>query len=245
MARIYGKKVDLRPSAVHEFFERRGRSINAAHPLTSVLYQDNNPLLAEKRDAFEKQRVLPLLGLAGHNRVLDVGCGIGRWADALVGKAASYRGIDFSESLIAAAQERLREPGFEFQVLAAQELQLSKLNMPERFSNVLVCGVMMYLNDADVRQTLSAIATCCAESARIYVREPVALQERLTLDNFTSSELGSTYSAIYRTEDEILSLFDGCLGASGFRIVANDFLYPAELNNRSETAQRIFLLEHR
>lgn len=243
MTRIYGKPVDLDAEKVHAFFEKRGQSINTKHPVTSVLYQDHDPQLAERRDAYEKARILPLLGLHETASVLDIGCGIGRWADALVGKVRRYHGIDFSESLVDAARKRHSAPGFSFQVLAAQDARPSMLAMPGPFSHVLIAGVLIYLNDTDLLRSLASVAACCASTARVYVREPVARKERLTLNNFPSAELKSAYSAIYRTEAELLAAFQARLLPSGFRITLNDQLYHDDMNNRSETAQRVFVLQ--
>ena len=243
MTRIYGKKIDLDATHVREFFERRGGMVSSAHPLTSVMYQDQNPELAERRDIFEKTRVIPLLDLSPGAVVLDIGCGIGRWADALVGKIYRYHGIDFSESLVGVAWRRNNTRGVSFQVLAAQDLNPSILNMIERPSHVLIAGVLIYLNDADLERTLVSVAGCCAEATLVYIREPVARVERLTLADFVSKELQSTYNAIYRTEAELLDAFRTCLSPFGFRVTLNEQLYPEDMNNRSETAQRIFMLQ--
>lgn len=241
MARIYGKKIDLENSSLRDFFEQRGRSINNEHPLTSVMYQDGNPQLAEMRDVFEKERVQPLLNLGPDTCVLDIGCGIGRWADALSGRVARYHGLDFSESLIAAAVNRHNSPEFSFQVMAAQDLEPSKLIPVQLFNLILISGVLIYLNDSDILNTLEAAAACCDKSALIYIREPVALNERLTLSNFSSAELNSNYNAIYRTEAELTEAFSVTLLASGFKLTTSEYLYPDQLNNRRETSQRIFI----
>ena len=43
------------------------------------------------------------------SRLLDIGCGNGRFLGTLEGKALDYTGIDFSEGLIGVAQDRYRE----------------------------------------------------------------------------------------------------------------------------------------
>lgn len=242
MSRISGKLVDLESAKVREFFERRGESVSEAHPLTSVMYQDDNPRLAETRDAFEKQRVVPLLNISPAAELLDIGCGIGRWADAFVGRVARYHGVDFSRSLIRAAERRFSDPSFTFQVLAAQDVSPAALSVTTPFTHVLISGVLIYLNEADLAVALQSIVACCATGALIYVREPVAIEQRLTLQDHRSEALKSNYSAIYRSELELLEMFDCYVTSQGFRITLNAQLYPDEMNNRSETKQRIFIL---
>lgn len=242
MTRILREIVDLEESAVKSFFEHRGNHINPAHPITSVIYQDDNPELAMRRDAHEKQRALPLLGLTSTSRVLDVGCGIGRWADALSDVVEHYHGIDFSESLIEAAKARHRSSNCSFQVASAQSISAESLPTAIGFTHILVAGVFIYLNDSDLDQTLRAIPGYCTESATIYIREPVAKETRLTLKNFYSAELASSYNAIYRTEAELLAAFSKHLTPNGFHVRLSEQLYPDDMNNRSETLQKIFLI---
>ena len=59
--RVKSKKVDLDEDQVKRFFEGRGSHINEDAPITSVLYQDNNPELALSRDKAEKDKILPKL----------------------------------------------------------------------------------------------------------------------------------------------------------------------------------------
>ena len=82
MSRFKEGKVALDTDAVRQFFEQRGMSINAEHPLTSILYQDSHPEIAAERDLYERNLITPLLDLRPDSAVLDIGCGIGRWASA-------------------------------------------------------------------------------------------------------------------------------------------------------------------
>ena len=40
------------------------------------------------------KQILPLLDVSTSTKVLDIGCGIGRWAEAFVGKIDFYHGTD-------------------------------------------------------------------------------------------------------------------------------------------------------
>lgn len=56
-----------------------------------------------KRDPFEKERISSLLSLRPGIRVLDIGCGVARWAEALlpfVSENGEYVGVDFSEDIL-------------------------------------------------------------------------------------------------------------------------------------------------
>ena len=74
---------------------------------------------------------------------------------------------------------------------------------------------------------------------RLYLREPMAKELRLTLDRHWSDELQAHYSAVYRTKQEYLELLRGM---EGFHVQAEGEPFPRELQNRAETEQRYILL---
>ncbi len=236
--RYTGSNHDISYAATLEFFESRGRTATADAPQTATMYQDRT--LAERRDACERDTVLPLLALRGDERVLDIGCGYGRWAQTLTGRIGRYLGVDFSAELLRVARS-LQVPGSEFQRLAAQEVAPDVLATPPPFDLFICSGILIYLNDGDVTRLGAALAAMAAPAARVYLREPMAVAERLTLDRFPSAELQHEYSAIYRTPAQCRELFGGPLAAAGFKLAHEQPLYPPELCNRRETEQQIQL----
>ncbi len=242
--RIRGRKVSLAGAKARmaEFFAGRTRRSDPRNPYISVIYQDSRPELAERRDREEKAKILPLLRLSPDSRVLDVGCGIGRWADALHGRIGGYVGVDFSPEMIELAKAR-NLPGAEFRVLAAQDVSAQALDGGV-FDRVIIAGVFIYLDDAEIVRTLEGLRTVLAPGALIYLREPMATQERLTLNGVWSEELQQNYYAVYRTRDELGELIQQGLGLSAPPSFAS--LYEdGELNNRAETQQFYCLIAER
>lgn len=241
--RYTGENHEISYSATLDFFESRGRSASAEAPQTATMYQDRD--LASRRDAHERSVVLPLLAPAPGDRVLDIGCGYGRWAEELSGEVASYVGVDFSGELLKLARAR-GLPRTSFQRLAAQEISATTLESPGPFDLFICSGILIYLNDVDVSRLARSIAELSGPSARVYLREPMAITgSRLTLDRFHSQELQRDYSAIYRTPEQCHELFGGPLRASGFECGVEQTLYPPELCNRKETEQQIQLWTRR
>jgi SAM-dependent methyltransferase len=235
--RIKGERVMINHQAVATFFDQRGARFNTDQPYTSVLYQDKNPNLAIQRDIYEKQHILPHLHLTGAQHMLDIGCGIGRWADAVLDDVASYVGIDMSESLIAAAKARHPDPKAHFHVLSAVNID-ALIGFYPPFDRVLISGLMLYLNDDEVVTFLQALKPLLAASCQIYIREPLAIEERLTLLNVWSEELEQHYSAIYRSADEMQDVLESGLSATKFTFHGWQALYQDKaLSNRTETQQ--------
>lgn len=213
-------------------------------PTKAVIYQDKQGDLAERRDAAEVARLLPLLRLDGSQALLDVGCGTGRWSRRLTSKLARYHGIDATEGLLAHARAQHRsESHCRFSLLRADKLSAAALG-EDSFDRVLCAGICIYLNDTQLRSLFAAIAEISVPGALLLLREPVAKDERLTLVEHFSSELEHEYHAIYRSVPELLALMRPTLFEAGFRLVDQGDVYEGdELNNRAETRQCWFVLE--
>lgn len=242
MSRIKGEKLALNPQAVESFFTERAKRFNPEHPLTAVLYQDKNPALAEKRDAYEKNFALPLLKLTGTENILDIGCGIGRWASLIHPHVKLYNGMDFSAGLIDIARKQLQKPNVHFHVAGAEDLHFDSVMQFAPYNRMLIAGLMIYLNDDQIVKLLKGMLTNADNDCLVYLREPLALDTRLTLNEFWSDELTSSYSAIYRTEAELRVLIDSVLSG---HVASYEFLplYADDhLNNRAETKQFYSLL---
>lgn len=243
--RVEGRPVDIDYQATHQFFEARGNRHDLAHPYSVTMYQDDRPDLVAERDACEKSRLLEWLPFSPANRVLDIGCGVGRWADTVVPRGSVYLGIDFSEAILQRARARVPEVSgrVAFQRLGAEQVgDAVAWDIAPPFDRVLVSGVLIYLNDGDVRRCLDGIAAVAGAGARVYVREPVSQGTRLSLDGHYSPALRAEYSAIYRPLEHYRQVLAASLQGRGYRLLADDWLFPPTLENRAETRQRFFIL---
>ncbi len=92
--RIYQKKVDINTQHVLRFYNDRAERNDMESPYTSVLLADGTDK-AEKWDLFETKSIFPQLKIEQGSRVLDVGCGVGRWAEKIIpmlGGGVLFRG---------------------------------------------------------------------------------------------------------------------------------------------------------
>lgn len=243
-SRISGTPVALDYEKVRGFFTRRSAKLQELGPLQVTMYQ--NEELARRRDAHEKRTILPVLRVTRDSRVLDIGCGVGRWADELAPVASAYLGTDFCEAYVSAARQKLAAAGLppsthSCQQVAAQDISAEALIVPPPFDLVVVAGLLTFLNDDDVRRVLWTIRALTNQRGVIYVREPVGIACRLTLQDDFSVELGEHYNAVYRSVPEYEALFRECLGS--FETALARPLFPEDLCNRKETSQHVFVLK--
>lgn len=243
--RIKEQVTDIDYKETKKFFTKRAEKYQENNPYSVTMYQDNHPELVKERNRVEIEKLSPKLQLSKKSRILDIACGIGRWADAVAVEIEEYCGIDFSGELIAIANKRNKKINFSFYEGAISEIdKVLRENGKGKYNTVLMVGILMYLNDNDLLQTLRAVEKACEENAVLCIREPVGIAERLTLKDFYSEELQDNYNAIYRTREELTALFDKAFFKKGFCVAEEGFLFDEDmLNNRKETAQYYYLIE--
>ncbi|MBP7828231.1 MAG: methyltransferase domain-containing protein [Verrucomicrobia bacterium] len=240
--RNYGDKVEIDPEAVRKFYDQR---FDPARPLGSVMLSDDEEML-RKRDENEKRRVMDLFRLdPGATRLLDLGCGNGRWYEAFRERVWAYEGVDFSEPNVRFARENRRGPRVNFEIGASDRLgELPLKYAPYHF--VLSCGLFVYLNDDQVEATFRALVPRLQPAAQLYVRTSVSVMgQRLTLKDFPSEALRADYHGIYRTPEEYEAYFRAIFLPAGFGVASTQLLLNEEIGAKKETNQQYWLLERR
>lgn len=243
--RITEKITDIDYNETKLFFKSRAEKFKEDNPYSVTMYQDDNQELVKERNKKEVDKLLPMLKLQEKSKVLDIACGIGRWADALPEKIEEYCGVDFSEELIKIADKRNKKQNFSFYEGAANEIErVIQKNNKGKFNTILMIGILMYLNDSDMEAVLRQVERICEPHAIICIREPIAIKDRLTLKDFFSEELKDNYNAIYRTREELMDFLKNTYIENGFQVQREGFLFDEDiLNNRKETAQYYYILE--
>lgn len=157
----------------------------------------NRAIHLEQRLALE-----PWLKVRTGTRVLDVGCGVGRWSRLLAARGATVMGVDLSPTMIAQAQRRAVIEGVadrcRFQVH-----DLSSLRVGERFDLVLGVTVLQHILDTNaLRTALAALTAHLAPGGRMILLEaaPIAVMNRCDSTVFTARQR-DVYLAMIRDCD--------------------------------------------
>lgn len=235
MARLYGEKEDINSNNVKNFFNERANK---------GLESDLSIVFLQNKETSEKRN---LEGIKFFNekfditskKILEIGCGIGRWAEAIYSKCDSYLGIDYAEDLIEIAKKSYDYENCKFQVMSAMDIKVEELLIEPPFDIILISGVLMYINDSDLTKVIDSINLVSTDDKKLFIMEPIScLETRLTLKDFYSEELESDYNAVYRTENEYLEFFK----RFNSKTITVEDMYK-DLNHRSETKYKLFTIE--
>lgn len=242
--RVKNERVDIDASAVKSFFDNRHKK-NLRYLYNYTNYQDNHPQLALKRDQWEKKVIEPLIDLRAGECVLDIGCGVGRWGKWVQDQGGIYFGIDYSQSLLDLAKAALPESDRCHWVCSS--FQMLPQNMAQagygqqQFDKIFINGVFTYINDEEIPSCIQAADKLLKSRGRLYLREPVSREQRLTLNGIYSEELTSEYSAIYRSIVEYQAVWSTYLKL--YKCLAANELWKQDLANRKETTAYYWIME--
>ena len=237
--RVRAKNVDIDNEETKKFFDARSKK-KFPYLYNYTNYQDKSPELVLQRDLHEKRKILPILGIEAGMRVLDIGCGVGRWAKSVLSHGGIYIGVDYSESLLALARDAcgaITDGGSRYKFIYSSFQNLSK-NLSDEctaqsFDIIIVNGVMMYINDKELDECLENVDALLSPNGLFYVKESVSYGERLTLNGVYSDEMECEYSAIYRSVEEYEKLWKAF--GERYACIQKGSMYESALNNRKET----------
>lgn len=234
--RIYGANISIHTENVQSFYDKRA-SLIEQKGWGAVSLGNEDPSIASRMYDYDRDILLPKIGINEKCRVLELGCGMGRWAKIVLPHCEAYCGVDFSEGMLKAAEKicgayAKKSTFFHLSVSEAVEKDPAFYN--GTFHCIILSGVCMYINDKELASIFQHLPALTQDCCTICIKEPAALSERLTLNEFHSEALQSTYNAIYRTREEYTSMLKPLISA-GFSVVEQYFL-PEEIGRkRAET----------
>ena len=233
--RIYADKIEIDNNSTKEFWENRANNINNLQ--TVLLGSDKTGIEQNTRNEHEKLIVESVVKQIQNPRILDIGCGIGRWAENLINQFDSYTGVDFSEGFIDYASKKFSD-NENIKFYNNSILNLDKEILDSNFNFIICTGVLMYVNDSNICDIFKAFRRVTPEY--VYIQESISLMDvRLTLNQFESKDLKTNYNAIYRTKQEYEEYFK----TNKFDIIKTDLLLDNKSGAREETNAQYWILK--
>lgn len=151
--RIYGTRTDINEQEVRDFYNKRAALASSMkNPLSAVVNGEQNPEQADTRSRFDREYIVPRLDLTQNSAVLDIGCGMGRFAEMVLPLCGRYLGADFAPEMIAAAEKRTAAYSDQAKYVCASFSEL--MSKPDsffggKFDCVIMLGVCMYIKMPD------------------------------------------------------------------------------------------------
>jgi 2-polyprenyl-3-methyl-5-hydroxy-6-metoxy-1,4-benzoquinol methylase len=149
----------------------------------------------------QRRALAPWLQVSAGTRVLDIGCGVGRWSRLLASRGARVTGIDLSPTMIETARHGARRTGLEERCQFALG-DVASLALGERYDLVLAVTVLQHiLEPARLREAVLRIAAHLTPSGGAVLLEAAPLHARPRCN-----------SAVFvaRERSEYLALFERC-----------------------------------
>lgn len=189
-----------------QFWETKGETAQQS-PTRAVMLAPVSEEEAVFLDTLERNQLLPWMRLRPGMRVLDVGCGTGRWARRFAAHETSVVAMDVSPGFLEIAKQALSADGTLHRVtLLRADLSLGRL--PEEvqgpFDLIFVGGVFQYIEDDAVVSLLNEFVQKLAPDGRIILREGIR-SERLREEHGAFE--GTPYSVIYRDRTDYPRFF--------------------------------------
>jgi len=247
--RIYGEKIPVSVNAVKEFWNKRA-SMFEEKGINATICGNQNMETAQKETEYDWDHVIPQLAITKKSRVLDAGCGIGRFAKMIYPQCGFYCGVDYTEKMVQVTEQicrEIKESNPESGLYSLHHMSVTEAveKNPAFFGGPFDIYVMwsigMYMNDEDLEHVFQLLPQLMQERSTILLQDSIGLEKRLTLNQFPSESLQSTYSAIYRTREEYLELCSPLFEA-GFS-VAKEEKIPDFGNSYADSERRYWIIK--
>ena len=185
MARLYGDKEDIEYGKVKNFFSKRFNK-GLESDLLIGIYEDKET--AEARNKEQCDLMTEKIDFS-NKKVLEIGCGGGRFSEFIHDKCAYYLGIDYTEEHIETANKNYDYENCKFQVMSATDIKNDELLIEPPFDVVLISQVLLFINDSDLLKLMEEINKITSDEKQIFITETTAHDSRLTLKDFYSEDL--------------------------------------------------------
>jgi 2-polyprenyl-3-methyl-5-hydroxy-6-metoxy-1,4-benzoquinol methylase len=130
----------------------------------------------------QRLALAPWLRVGPDTRVLDVGCGVGRWSGLLAGRGADVTGVDISPTMIEQAQSRTAATRLTGRCRFLVQ-DIAELDTGERYDLVLGVTVLQHILDPQaLRSTLERLGAHLAPGGRMILLEAAPARAAHTCD---------------------------------------------------------------
>jgi len=232
--RLFGEEVDT--EYMREFWKTRAQMHDINEGMTNL--EDDTELLKLKLQK-EIPKMLSYVNPRKDMIMLDLGSGYGTWSFTYANRIKKVHAVDYIQKMVDIGTQYAKEEGIENVEFFCNSIQ--NFVSVVKYDLILLSGVMLYLNDADVKLLIKRINGYSKKGTIIVLRDGTGIDKRYTIEKEYSERLGTMYSAIYRTREEYIKIF----AKIGFELIKDEDMFEDEnpLNKYKETRLRIYEFE--
>lgn len=200
-----------------EYWEERAKQFAGEEEGYKAICSYGMPGFYNQYIHFCQQRALaPWLRTKPGEKVLDVGCGVGRWSRLLAHQGAEVVGVDLSPTMVEEARRRAIEEGVG-DCCHFQTADMTELDLHEQFSLIVGVTVLQHILDrVQFQSAINRLKQHLSPQGRIVLMEVAPSYNESRCDT-------SIFNA--RTDDDYSRAFQ----RAGLRLVAIDGVDPAPL----------------
>lgn len=225
----------INPTKVKQFWDAQAAKSKRLQ-LEGLANLEEDPKLLAMKVAAEKAKIMPIVGLQGGERVLDLGAGAGQWSFRFSEWAKQVVAVEYSADMLELGREEARRMSvnnIEFVCLPAQDY-LS--DTP--FDVIYISGLLIYLSDDECETLVANCARSTRSGSRLVLRDGTGIMGCHEINDRYSEGLDAFYSASYRTSGQYIDLFT----RHGFKLNSHEDMFDegSSLNKWAETRLRLY-----
>lgn len=229
--RLFGAEVDT--LYMREFWEERVQKHKLNEGLTNL--EDDTELLRLKIQK-EYPKMKSYINPNENMVMLDLGAGYGTWTYNFAKQVKMVHAVDYIHNMVKIGEKRARDENITN--IKFFESSVQDFTSDIKYDLVLLSGICLYLNDADMRQMLKKMEKYTKIGTAVVLRDSTGIKARYTIEKEYSERLKAMYSATYRTRDEYVAMFKKI----GFVLSKDEDMFEegSPLNRHKETRLRIY-----
>lgn len=174
----------------HYWEERARRFAREGAGLSAVCSYGMPEFYNRMIDRCQRLALEPWFAIAPGTRVLDVGCGVGRWSTMLATRGAEVTGIDLSPTMIEEARQRAKVKGVESRCRFLVQ-DLAQLDTGAKFDLIVGVTVLQHILDPQaLREAIQRMSEHLAPGGRMVLLEaaPARVAKRCDTKVFRARE---------------------------------------------------------
>ena len=192
---------------------------------------------ALEKDKVEKEEVLSVIKpyLNKNKIMLEMGCGTGRWTREFAKYIKYVDAIDYNEEFIKKAKDINKKQDIKnIHYHCSNFNAISSNNNYDYFTSI---ALLHYLGDSQFEKLVKIVKKSLKKNGIAIFRESFGYQKRFELHGYYSDVLHTTYDAIYRTSEELISKI-----GNNFKLIEEKIVLIPDAK-KPETCQKLIILQ--